>query len=210
MSCWLQISSGRGPLECCRAVALLAPLLQRELVAAGLDVRVIEQVTGDAAGTLKSLLLSVTPEPSAKFLKRWVGTHQWRERSPYRRNHKRMNWFVGVTVIAADDTDDWSMRDVVLEPYKGSGAGGQHRNKNETAIRARHLPTATIAVANEERSRRMNERLAIWRLRQKIELQQSDRVASQQRVIWGQHNQLERGNAKLVFCGTQRLRIIKE
>ena len=66
MSCWIQLSSGRGPLECCRAVALLGPLLQCELIAEGLDVRIIEQVSGDRSGTAKSTLFSVASAAKAR------------------------------------------------------------------------------------------------------------------------------------------------
>ena len=199
MTTWIQISSGRGPLECCRAVALIAPLLEADLSAENLDIRTIERIETGTRGTLRSVTYSAAPAPSAELIAKWSGTHQWRQQSPFRPNHKRKNWFIGVSFLEVETEDIIETSDIVLEAFKGSGAGGQHRNKNETSIRAIHLPTKTIAVANEERSRKMNERLAIWRLEQKLNSKAKSLKLSQQYDRWNLHNQLIRGNPKLIF-----------
>lgn len=209
MTTWIQISSGRGPLECCRAVALVAPLLKADLAAEDLDIRTIERIETGTRSTLRSVTYSSLPTPSTDLIAKWEGTHQWRQQSPFRLNHKRKNWFIGVSFLEIPDEATIEHSDIALEAYKGSGAGGQHRNKNETAIRAIHLPTKTIAVANEERSRKMNERLAIWRLEQKLKSKMYSLKLNQQYDRWNLHNQLIRGNPKQIFTGTSTLKTIR-
>lgn len=84
-----------------------------------------------------------------------------------------------MSVIALDDThhtptEGFNMADVRMDYYRGSGAGGQHRNKVETCARAVHIPTGTVTVATESRSKEQNRKVALQRLRAIIEAHAQD------------------------------------
>ena len=203
MSCWLQVTSGRGPDECGWVVARLMGQLKRAAEGAGLRLELLEAVPGDAAGTLRSALLAVEGEGAAAWAGTWAGTVQWIGQSPFRPAHKRKNWFVGVAVLSPPERPAWSEKELRIELFRASGPGGQHVNKTESAVRVTHLPSGTVATAQEERSQHRNRELALARLGERMaELGQArEDQARQER--WEQHNQLERGEATHVFKGPE-------
>ncbi|WP_210487740.1 peptide chain release factor H [Rufibacter aurantiacus] len=195
----MQITSGRGPEECWRVVARVQEILFKEARAQGLQVQVLESVPGHLPNTLLSSLLLVKGSGTAEFLKQWQGTVQWISPSPFRKYHKRKNWFIGIQVIDAAQAFSWQEKDVVYESMRASGPGGQHVNKTESAVRARHLPSGLMVVASERRSQHQNKAEARERLQEKLwhwHLQQAALLARDQ---WEQHHSLERGNAIRTF-----------
>ena len=93
---WLQISAGKGPVECAWAVLKVIGVITGEAEAQGLTMKTLEVVPGPTAGTGQSALLSITGEAVDGFVDSWRGTIQWTSQSPFRPQHKRKNWFVGV------------------------------------------------------------------------------------------------------------------
>jgi peptide chain release factor len=199
---WLQVTSGRGPAECQLAVAHLLVVIRREAESLGLAAEIIAAEPGEGAGMLLSGLIAVSGAGAAGFATRWQGSVQWIARSPVRPNHKRRNWFAGVTALlppaASDHLDP---RDVTYEAMRAGGPGGQHVNKTESAVRARHGPTGLSVVAREERSQAMNRRLALARLGQLIAARAEAATAASEAALWERHDQLERGNPVRVFEG---------
>ena len=96
---WLQISAGKGPVECAWAVLKVIGVITGEAEAQGLTMKTLEVVPGPTAGTGQSALLSITGEAVDGFVDSWRGTIQWTSQSPFRPQHKRKNWFVGVEVL---------------------------------------------------------------------------------------------------------------
>src|SRR4051812_21098794 len=92
----VQITAGRGPAECCRVVAKVTERLLKEAPKAGLAAVVLDRRPGDLNGTFLSVTLQVSGKETDSFLLSWQGTIQWIAQSPYRRLHKRKNWYVGV------------------------------------------------------------------------------------------------------------------
>lgn len=86
---YIQITSGRGPAECCRVVALVLERVAKEARDLGLDTEVLEREIGPLNRTLYSATLSVMGKGSEQLLKEWKGTIQWIAQSPYRIYHKR-------------------------------------------------------------------------------------------------------------------------
>jgi peptide chain release factor len=201
---WMQITAGRGPVECQLAVGHLARVLEREARAAGLVCEVLDVVEGDARGATLSALLSVEGEGARAFAARSEGSVLWVCPSPIRTAHKRKNWFVGVDVLSPPDVAGAmaiKASDVVFEAMRASGPGGQHVNKTESAVRATHKPTGLVTTAREERSQLMNKKLALARMAGLIAAGVTAAKADADRDRWAQHDQLERGQPVRTFKG---------
>lgn len=199
MSYWIQISSGRGPVECCWVVAKVADRILAEAKQNKFKASVIRSVPGPKPKTLKSVLISIGGDGMEEFLRQWEGTVQWTGKSLFRQECKRKNWFVSVEIFRPEAGAGFKLNEFKFEYMRSSGPGGQHVNKTESAVRARHMPTGLTAIASEERSQHCNKKLAIARLKKLIkgEKEKAQRVSKQRR--WNQHNFVERGNAVRVF-----------
>ncbi len=133
----MQISSAQGPAECQLAVAKALRRMVTEAEACAVDIRVIEQEAGGRAGVYRSLLLALEGGRAEELAKRWEGTVQWVCPSPYRPNHARKNWFIGVTRYAPPQVS--LEGEIRFETMRASGPGGQHVNTTDSAVRATHL-----------------------------------------------------------------------
>jgi peptide chain release factor len=198
----LQVSSGRGPNECCWVVSRLVQYLVAKAAKSTISAEIIEAVAGKRAGTFSSAMIRLEGGDEVEaFLAGWEGAVQWIGKSMYRPHHKRRNWFVRVKVIEPFSTLQWKREDVRVESMRSSGPGGQHANKTETAIRVTHIPTGLTAISQEERSQHANKRLALLRLENLF--RESNAVGQRDFEVdcWMNHNSLERGNAVKVFSG---------
>ena len=201
---WLQITSGRGPKECCWVVFQLTHFLMLLAKENELKTDLIEAIPGDYPNTFKSALISLEGEQKVDdFAKDWDGTIQWTGRSPFRPNHKRKNWFVGITMLSPMTTESIDSRAFKFERMRASGPGGQHVNKTETAIRVTHIPTGLCAVSQAERSQYLNKKIALARLDQLLRHRKEEAEAEQTQVFWRQQNLLERGNPVHRFRGEE-------
>ncbi|WP_162043411.1 peptide chain release factor H [Undibacterium sp. YM2] len=200
---YLQITANTGPAECCLAVAKALQLFNKEAAKAGVTARIIEQVDGPYAGSLRSALLELTTDKNEdavqKLAQAWEGSLLWICNSPYRLGHKRKNWFLGCKVFQAGSTMPES--EIRYEATRASGPGGQHVNKTDSAIRATHIATGISVKVQTERSQHANKRLAAQLLSSKL----ADLHAAKERDSKAerrmQHHDTERGNAKRVFVG---------
>jgi peptide chain release factor len=195
----IQITSGRGPEECWKVVARVLEILLKEARAEGLNAEVIETIPGHLNGTLLSAIVLIKGKSVENFAEKWQGTVQWISKSPYRKYHKRKNWFAGVTAFDVSEVFKWNDKDVEFQSLRASGPGGQHVNKTESAIRAKHLPSGITVVASERRSQHQNKSEAIERLKDKIKQWYVEQAAANSRNQWQEHNALERGNAIRIF-----------
>jgi peptide chain release factor len=195
----IQITSGKGPAECCRVVAKVQELLMKDARKAGISIEVLASRAGDLKGTLVSSTLLATGTAIDPFLASWTGTIQWIARSPYRKFHQRKNWFVGVEVFGPPEKMEWNPNDVIFETMRGSGPGGQNVNKVETAVRGKHLPSGIQVVAMDSRSQLQNRKLCLERLREKVNAWELEQLTENQQTQWLEHHQLERGNPVRTF-----------
>ncbi len=201
---WLQISSGRGPAECCWVVSQLSAFVMREAEKVGLRAHIVEATPGDMPRTLKSALIAIEGKNGIDaFVFDWQGVVQWVGKSIFRPHHKRRNWFVNVKAFEPVEQVLWQARDIRVDRMRSSGPGGQHVNKTESAIRVTHLPTGLSAISQSERSQHLNKKLAMARLHELIRLREDETQERMDRQRWNQHNGVERGNAVHVFRGTK-------
>lgn len=191
---YLQITSGRGPAECCRVVALV---LERILIQAKelkLETEVIEREQGEINRTLFSAIVSLEGVRWEEIVDEWEGVIQWTAQSPYRIYHKRKNWFVGIKSFTPSEINETDMKFITYQTLRSSGAGGQHVNKTETAVRATHAPSGISVTASDQRSQYQNKKLATERLLVKLSAWSEDQMLQQAQENWDNHNNLERGN----------------
>jgi peptide chain release factor len=202
----LQLSANTGPEECCLAVRKALAYLTEEAAAMAVRVDVVEQVPGERAGNLRSVLLALDGEQAQALAQCWQGSVQWVCASPYRPGHRRKNWFIGADIFAPDDgaaADGGALRDKDLrfETLRSSGPGGQHVNTTDSAVRATHLPTGLSVKVQTERSQHANKRLARALLAHKLAALAQDAAGQGRAERRIQHHQVERGNAGRIFKG---------
>jgi peptide chain release factor len=190
----IQITSGRGPIECCRVVARVQEMILKQARKTGIDITVSENKKADLEGTLLSATLLAKGDRLETFIKEWRGTVQWIAPSPFRKFHKRKNWFVGVEIFDVEEQLKWNPKEVVLDTCRSSGPGGQNVNKVETAVRGTHIPSGIQVLASDSRSQWQNKKLCLERLQAKVQAWQAAQLTERQQSQWQEHNVLERGN----------------
>jgi peptide chain release factor len=197
----LHITSGKGPAECCRAVALALKEVVKEAEQKNLKYEIVERSIGQEHGTLNSATIQLVGKEVEIFVQSWEGSLLWICQSPYRIYHKRKNWFIGIKMYDESAIQQWKEQDIKYQTMRASGPGGQNVNKIESAVRAIHIPTGSQVTASDTRSQLQNKKLARERLKaalEKVYLEQMKTVEVEQ---WLNHHQLERGNAKRVYEG---------
>lgn len=191
---YLQVTSGRGPVECCRVVALILERIVRQAQEKGIKVEMIERETGPANRTLFSATISLQGTASDELVDEWEGTVLWIAKSPYRVYHKRKNWYVGVNSFVLSENQEATEADFRYETLRASGPGGQHVNKTESAVRAVHIPTGMSVLASDQRSQWQNKRMAAERLLVKLSSWIMEQSMIRAQESWSNHNHLQRGN----------------
>lgn len=198
----IQITSGKGPAECERVAFLVFEKIKKEAAAHILNIELIDFVPGRFDNTCLSVLFKVKGKDTHRFCKAWEGTVQWIAQSPYRKFHKRKNWFVGVMNYDLPEDLPWHEKDVSYQTLRASGPGGQNVNKVESAVRATHLPSGISVIASDERSQLMNKKMAEVRLKSKLLSIKMAQTLRQTQDRWMEHNLLQRGNAIKSFTGS--------
>ena len=199
---YIQITSGRGPVECCRVVVLVMNKIIDQAKSLGYEVEVVEHEDGPNDGCMFSATLAIESEHAISLKDEWEGSVLWvAQKNPFRPWHRRKNWFVGVHFFKPLQTGTISERDITYETLRSSGPGGQNVNKVESAVRAIHVPTGITVLASDERLQIQNKRLARERLLMKLSAIDEDRRLHHNHEVWMNHNSLERGNPVQKFRG---------
>ncbi len=175
---YFSIHAGAGGTESCDWAAMLLRMYQRWFERRNYEYEIIEIQQGDEAG-IKSVTLHVKGDFAYGYLNAEAGVHRLVRISPFDSNSRRHTSFASVDVfpeIDDDNTIEIDEKDLRVDTYRSSGAGGQHVNKTDSAIRLTHLPTGIVVACQNQRSQHKNRATAMSMLKAKLfELQEQER-----------------------------------
>ncbi len=199
----IQITSGRGPAECCRVVAQVLKIIIKEANSNNFKYTILHREEGIETGTLHSATIQLEGNEVNNFIKQWVGTIQWIGQSEYRKFHKRKNWFIAINELPlAEGATHINDKHITYHAMRSGGPGGQHVNKVSTAIRATHVPTGLHVVSSESRSQLQNKKLAKERLFKLLRQEKSNQKKAITKKNWKNHSEILRGNPVKIFEGS--------
>ena len=182
---FVEITAGSGGTEAQDWAEMLLRMYLRWAEKRGFKTEIIELSAGEVAG-IKGATIAVEGEYAYGWLRTETGVHRLVRKSPFDSGNRRHTSFASVFVSAEIDEEieiEINPSDVRIDTYRASGAGGQHVNKTDSAIRMTHLPTNTVVQCQSERSQHQNRDKAWKQLRAKLyELEMQKRKAAQQTV----------------------------
>ena len=198
----IQITAGRGPAECSWVVAQVLKRFLEETKSEGIQHNILHKENGHQTGTVQSVSIRLTGKYLEAFLTSWLGTIQWVGSSTFRKYHKRKNWFIGAFELKQLQNLKIEEKDITFQTMRSTGPGGQNVNKVNSAVRAIHTPTGVQVVAMDSRSQHQNKKLAIARLKEKVNNVNLERLQQTMSNQWENHLNLQRGNPVRIFKGT--------
>ena len=169
-NCFMDFQSGSGGTEAQDWASMLLRMYLRYCERKGFKVEVLEESEGDIAG-IKSASLKISGEYAYGFLRTESGVHRLVRKSPFDSGNRRHTSFASVQVFPEIDDSievDINPADLRIDTYRASGAGGQHINKTDSAVRITHIPTNTVVQCQNDRSQHRNKAEAMNMLKAQL------------------------------------------
>ncbi len=193
----LSLHAGAGGTESCDWVSMLLRMYTRWADDKGYKIETLDYLDGEEAG-IKSVTIQINGENAYGYLRSEKGVHRLVRISPFDSSGRRHTSFASMDVIPEIDEDvdmDINADDLKIDTYRSSGAGGQHVNKTDSAVRMTHIPTGIVVQCQNERSQHKNKDRALKMLKAKLyEVKRLEQMAKMEGI---------RGEVKEIGWGSQ-------
>ncbi len=201
------ISSGRGPVECERAVYKYFVYLKKEFETKEVKYKVLNEEETFGKEEYKSVTLDINSD--FEVVKEYIGTILWINKSEHRKESKRKNWYIKADILDDNESFEFKLneKDLMIQKMRSSGKGGQNVNKVETAVRIKHIPTGITVVSKEERTQYSNKRIGMRKIAEKLQEMSKKVNENKKTEVWDSKNGIERGNPDMVFMGSKFRRV---
>ena len=201
---FVKLHAGQGGTEACDWVQMLYRMYQRYAESQGWKVEEYDQQPGEEAG-LKDVYFRVEGPYAFGMLKAERGIHRLVRISPFDANKRRQTSFASMETVAEIDDDidvEIKEEDLRIDTYRSGGAGGQHVNKTDSAVRLTHLPTGIVVACQKERSQHMNKEKAMNMLRAQLYEYYEDQKKAEMDRFYGAKSENGWGSQirSYVFC----------
>ncbi len=193
---YLTLHAGAGGTESCDWADMLSRMYRRYCERAGFDAEIVEMTAGDEAG-IKSITLLASGVSAYGYFKAERGVHRLVRISPFDSASRRHTSFVSLDVVAelADDIEvEVEEKDLRIDTYRSSGAGGQHVNTTDSAVRLTHIPTGIVVACQAERSQHKNKAKAMKLLKSRIYEWELDQKRKEMERFYGDKGEISWGS----------------